>query len=446
MRNKILSDFELFERMYESVNNGSVPSNEADINEGIFSGILNFFSKVFGGRVDQIDAIIERYKKNEASYWKRWADANHEYNKAVAKRDKSEDAAERRKHLEMMERANKLITQTNKTRTEVNDALDRQAMMLVRNNVRLRKYFEMKKAKADEAVANKSYSTLKDKVDSDVVDQLYDRMIETEKLAKSKVKAMPKGSATIEFGQYEDASGKDKEVPFKNFGIHDVDDFIFSDDKLWNDRIELMPKGNLERLSSHIIRALRDIKETTSSQVDKLKKKLDDAEGAEKTKLDNDIKYAEKYFKEDERMLNSRLEQVTKMLKAEPKADKIEKEEEPAAKTDDKSDKKEDKKENKKEDKKDDIAAAKLDDMKAKVAKRTGATGGELDNLYADILAMYDKIPAQDRSGKEDIRIGQLVDFAKDVRKFREDKKVTGKLSGKDLADIYNEFKKEFPL
>lgn len=425
-KQKLLTSFDQFERIYESVETGTpISLNESEINEGIFSGIMNFFSKVFGGRITDIDKILRKYKDNETKYWGKWASANHEYNKAAAKREVTTDPIDKRKQLEMMERASALIKQTTKSRHEVNDALDRQAMIMIRGNSRLRAYWEMKKAKADEYVANKSYTTLKTEVDSDTVDELYDRVQETQEKAKKKISQMPKGTATIEFGDFKDASDEDKELPMSKFGIHDLDDFVYSTDDLWDARIKLMPKENLAILATQLRDTIERVNSETSDEVGKYKKKLDNATGDKRERIEKELKHIENYATEDVQRLEDRLTQVT----GANKTDETPVEEVPAveAKTG---------------------FALRIEEERAKVERKVGDVGDkEIGLVMDDMLALYNKMPAEDKdeTKEEDIRMVQLIDFSSDIYTFRQANKIIGATTGSALDNLYKDFKKEFP-
>ena len=52
----IIQNFGHFEKVYESHMTGGEP-----LDEGIFSGIKNFFSGLFGGKVSDLDSIITKY-------------------------------------------------------------------------------------------------------------------------------------------------------------------------------------------------------------------------------------------------------------------------------------------------------------------------------------------------------------------------------------------------
>lgn len=414
MNKKLLTSFDQFERIYESVETGTpIDLNEAEINEGIFAGIMNFFSKVFGGRITDIDKILRKYKDNEAKYWGKWANANHEYNKATANREASSDPVDKRKNLEMMERASALIKQTTKSRHELNDALNRQAVIIIRGNSRLRAYWDMKKAKADEYVANKNYTSLKTEVDSDTVDELYDRVKETQEKAKKKIAQMPKGGATIEFGDYRDASSEKNAVPMSKFGIHDLDDFVYSSDDLWDARIKLMPKENLVILADQLKDTIDKIKTETNDEVAKYKKKLDTVAGDKRIRIDKELKHIESYAEEDVQRLEDRLTQVAGVTKPE----------EPEV-------------------------ALRIEEAKDKIMKKVGDVGDkELGLVMDDMLALYDKLPNEDKdeNKEEDIRMVQLIDFSSDIYTFRQQNRIIGATAGLNLENMYKEFKKEFP-
>jgi hypothetical protein len=406
-----ITNFDDFERVYESVERGeSLP----ELNEGILTGIMNFFSKVFGGRVTELDRILDKYKRNEGSYWKKWSEANHEYNKANALRDSSEDNIERQKYMEKMERASKLIKQTTKTRDEINSALDRQAILIIRDNRRLRTYWEVKKAKAEEEVANKSYTSLKKEVDDDTIDLLYDNARKAQKRAQEKVKQMPKGTMTIDFGKYEDRSKEGKLVPMNKFGIHDVDDFLYASDEIWHERIKLMPDANKAELKRKLERAIESLKADAEREVDKYKKSMETASDDEKSRIKSDLQKVEEFAKKDEEILTSRMQQVESASDSSAVTDIG------------------------------DMIAAKAD----KISKKVGDVGTtELSNIMSDMESLYDLMPDEDRDEEKevDIRLTQLVDYSSDIYKFRQDNKASGKLSGAKLSDLYKQFKKEFP-
>lgn len=414
---KLIENFSEFEEVYGVLESGKMP-DDSMLNEGLISGVMNFFSRVFGGRINEIDRIIRKYEKNESSYWEKWANANHEYNKAAVLRDESGDKVERRKHLEMMERSRALVRQTTKTRDQVNDALERQAILLIRNNRRLRNYWEIQKAKVDEKVAQKSHSSLKKLVDEDTLEDLYDRVKETRNALKKKEESIPKGTMTVEFGKYPDLSSASEKVPMRKFGIYDNSDFVFSKDELWDERVSLMPKENLDELVDDVNRAISDVEETTAAEMQNYKQALDKADDEdEKKRIKADMERAKKYAEEDLNMLKSRLSElgVDATEEVEPS--------EP------------------------DDANGELNTIKSGVSTVIGDVGdSELNFVMSDLKFILDMMPDEDKAGKKmKIRLDQLTDFSSDVYDYRQKNGVRAESSKSQIEDMYKAFKKEFP-
>jgi hypothetical protein len=428
MTKKIIQDFSLFESAYVNFESGQQPA----LNEGVLSGVMNFFSKVFGGRVSELNNILNKYKKNEATYWDKWAQANHEYNKAVAKRTTAEDPIDKQKHVEMMERANKLITQVTKTRHDVNDALDRQATFIIKDNTRLRDYWVMKKAKTDEQVANTSYSSLKKKVDSDTVDELYARVKETQATAKKAMDKMPKGSMSIGFGgKYEDLSDTVAEVPFSKFDIHDTTDFIFATDELWNDRVALMPAKNKEKLVDHLTDALDKSVVELAKQEKVYKGKINGTKDeTEKKRLEKELKHTKEYADKDIATISNRITDLGGQIQKTAEVKPEEKLEEPEHKIDP------------------DNIDAQFAAASDKISKKlSDVDETEIDFIIDDIISVYKKLPAEskDSEKKKNVKILQLIDFAPDIYKLRQLHRTAKKSTGPDLDEIYKAFKIEFP-
>jgi regulator of protease activity HflC (stomatin/prohibitin superfamily) len=413
---RLIENFSEFEEVYGLFESGEMPDDSV-LNEGLLSGIMTFFSRVFGGRINEIDRIIRKYEKNESGYWEKWANANHEYNKAAVLRDESEDKVDRRKHIEMMERSRALARQTTKTRDQVNDALERQAVLLIRNNRRLRNYWEIQKAKVDEKVAQKSHTSLKKLVDEDTLEELYDRVKDTRNALKKKESQIPKGTMTVEFGKYPDLSDRSEKVPMRKFGIYDKSDFVFAKDELWNERVSLMPKENLEELVDDVNRAISDVEETTAAEMQNYKQALDKAEDEEERKrITADMERAKKYAEEDLDMLKGRLGELG--------AEAPETTETPEA-----------------------DPADEFGGLASSVSKTLGDIGdAELEFVLSDLRAILDMMPAEDKDGKKmKVRVDQLSDFATDVYEYRQKNGIRGESTKNQVEELYKAFKKEFP-
>lgn len=309
MNNNKLPNFDKFEQMIEAFGNDEY---EQDLNEGLFSGIANFFSRMFGGKVSDLDRIIGKYKQNESDYWDRWINANHQLNKAELMHGQTNDAVKKQEYVEMAERNEKLLVQIEKTRNEVNDALDRQADNIIGGNKRLFDYWDFKKAKADEEVARKKYEVLKGKADENTLNTLYAHVEKSVKKLKETTKDASAATKTIMPGDFANKSKEEKEVPFKDFGIFSMDDFLFAADELWDSRIKLMPKANLKLLAQEIDKTIKEIESRASKETSVYKKEIDgilDTDTAKKekiSKLERSIADVEKYSSADAKVLSDR--------------------------------------------------------------------------------------------------------------------------------------------
>lgn len=389
------------------------------LNEGLISGVFNFLSKLFGGRINDLDGIVKRYERNEVDYWTRWARANHDYNRASLLRDKSDDKTERKKQSEMIELSRALIRQVNRTRSQVNDALNRQAMLLVRNNRRLREYWETKLAQADERVANKSYEKLRKHVDEDTLSDLYDRLKDTQNKLKDREAGMKDYERTVQFGKFPDLSGEQKRVPFDRFGITNTSDFVLATDDLFDQRVQLMPDENKKALAGEIQKEIKSIDVETQKAVKKLNKDLDATKDEDtKIKIKTDIEKAKQYADEDTKMLQRRMSSLKGQM-SEPKNV----EEQPDTDTD--TD----------------------EQLGRRIAEEIGdASTQELSLVLQTADHILSSMPEKERTGKMlPIRMDQIADFAQDILKSVRDRSTKGALSKSELADQLSAFKKEFP-
>ena len=97
--------------------------------------------------------------------------------------------------------------------------------------------------------------------------------------------------------------------------------------------------------------------------------------------------------------------------------------------------------------KKEDISD-KIKNLGGKIKERTGDIGDkELGYLMSDMIGIYNLLPQEEKEGKrEEVRIGQLVDFAKEIFDFRREKNVKGKMNQEGQEKVYNQFKEEFQV
>lgn len=260
--------FNQFEKIKNAIDEGVdmaelTPLMESEnLSEGIFSSIMNYFSKLLGGKIDKLDKIISKYKSNEHDYWAKWADANFKFNEADTLMRQTSDPSEKEKYLEMKQRADKLLKVVDSSRDEVNDALSRQAQHIIKGNARLGDYYLMVKAKADEEVANESYKKLKKLSDKDTVDTLYKKVeVDTENARKKEEEFKKKygGQSTGSMSGFRGAG----ESTLSKLGVDDIDDMVYKElndvrDELDEIAADDKKKKNLEVYLASKIKRVKD--------------------------------------------------------------------------------------------------------------------------------------------------------------------------------------------
>lgn len=290
--------FNQFEKIKRAIDEGVEPAEltplmeNENLNEGILSSIMNYFSKILGGKVAKLDTIVGKYKDNEHDYWAKWADANFKFNEADSLIKQTSDPSEKEKYFEMKQRAEKLLKVVDTSRDEVNDALSRQAQQLIKGNARLGDYYLMIKAQADEEVANESYKKLKKLSDKDTVDTLYRKMEADTENARKKEEEFKKkygGQATGNMNVFRSAEGN----TLTKLGVDDPNDMIYKDlsdvkDELDEIAADEKKKKNLEMYLASKIKRTKDkladeskhnpsgsLDATAKHIVDTLEKKID---------------------------------------------------------------------------------------------------------------------------------------------------------------------------
>lgn len=185
----IINNFKLFENLsIGAIERGEHFQLNESMNEGIWTSIANFFSKMVGGSVSKLDKILRRYEDAELDYWNDWADARSKSAEAeVLSNQTKSDPVQVAKYKEQKERIQKLLTQVDKKHDDVKDALTRQANSIIKDSERLKDYWEMKKAKIDEDAAKAAYDEIKKSTDDDTIHDLFDNEIQrASKIAKKK--------------------------------------------------------------------------------------------------------------------------------------------------------------------------------------------------------------------------------------------------------------------
>jgi ElaB/YqjD/DUF883 family membrane-anchored ribosome-binding protein len=159
-------------------------------------------------------------------------------------------------------------------------------------------------------------------------------------------------------------------------------------------------------------RAIESLRSDAESQIEKYKESLKSASEEEQSRIKSEMKKVQEFTQADEETLLSRSQEVVP---------------DGGARSD---------------------VGALIATKSDKVSKKVGDVGAtELKNIMQDMESLYNMMPDEDRDEEKevDIRITQLVDYSKDIYDFRQENKISGKASGKNLTDLYKQFKKEFP-
>ena len=165
----LITKFSIFE--------GAMSGNDAHLDEGILDNVRNFLSKAFGGKIAKLDGLINKFEQNESDYWVKWADATVAKNKAETERYEGGYDTSRQQYDDLIERSEKLLREIEDEKTAINDSLTRQANLIIKENARLRAYFDMKKAKSDERVAHSNYQQMKKEADAKSIEEMYKQYV-----------------------------------------------------------------------------------------------------------------------------------------------------------------------------------------------------------------------------------------------------------------------------
>lgn len=149
--------------------------------------ILNWFSGTFGGKVEKINKLIEKYKDLEFSFVDEWEDIKIEEDELKLKRSQiKHDPAELKKIDRMIIRNNDLLDALKKSHSKKTEEIFFDIKKIIEDNKRLKDYWENSKVKADVEVAEEMYKKAKKLTDRSEADTLYSRYRQAVILSKQK--------------------------------------------------------------------------------------------------------------------------------------------------------------------------------------------------------------------------------------------------------------------
>lgn len=274
----MIRSFKLFESlsigMIERGEYLTVLTESERVDEGIFSDIKNYFSKMLGGSVDKLDKLLRKHKENELEYWTEWADARGRYNKADALYKESKDPVDKMKYEEQRERVKRLISQVESKRRDVSDSIMKQAQNVIKDSQRLKDYFDAKKSKVDEEVARESYNMVRKTTDDDTIHDLFDnnitKAVETARQKNAKFKE--KYGDSFASAPEPSESG---ELTVAGVKIADILDKSLSQ---IHDKLKEMPADSLQDVSKFLDKEIKRRKDKYDALIKRIKATVPDKE------------------------------------------------------------------------------------------------------------------------------------------------------------------------
>jgi hypothetical protein len=268
-------------KTFESLSIGAIERGEhlemlkESLDEGVLSGITNFFSKMLGGGVSKLDKVLSKYKDNELDYWTDWADARSRMNKAEALSRESKDPVDKQKYEEQKERIKKLISQVESKRKDIADSIVKQANHIIKDSTRLRDYYEMKKTKIDEDVARESFDIVKKSTDDETIYDLFDNHINTAvKAAREKAGIFQRKYGNVDDKNspfYKNTSDEESdELKVEGIKISDLMTKPLSD---LQDRLKVMRADSLEDVLKFLEKESKKAKDRRDDEIKRIKNK-----------------------------------------------------------------------------------------------------------------------------------------------------------------------------
>jgi hypothetical protein len=260
----------------------------------VFKDIKMWFSKNFGGKIEDLDTLASKYKRSEMEFFKEWSEIQEEVDSLKIREDQTkEDPAELASIKRMIERQQDLLNNSLEYKKRRSENILRQAEKIYRGSSDLEEYWESEKSKIDVAVSKEMYEFSKQLTASDYEDSLYkkyrsalDKSIEKE----DKFREDYKGRA-ISYSKRGDGEFKKSGTSFSSSDLADMNLSDFSE------KIKRVSKD----LAQKIQKELTDLRNSLYVEMDvenaKLQKKIDattdpkEILGYEKNIKDNKKKY-----------------------------------------------------------------------------------------------------------------------------------------------------------
>jgi len=147
-----------------------------NLNESDSDSIVNALSRMFGGRVSKIDAILSDIKKAHSEYADEWEDVITDIDALdVEKTQAKSDPAEVKKIDRMVARKKQLLEALNIKKAKDIKNLEEKAQKIYKGNARLKAYWESESSKLSAELAEEMYKRAKELSDDSVSNELYSK-------------------------------------------------------------------------------------------------------------------------------------------------------------------------------------------------------------------------------------------------------------------------------
>ena len=306
----IINNFKLFEKLsIGSIERGEYKELLVDgVNEGILNSIVNFFSKALGGSIDKLDKLIRKYKDNEIEYWEEWADARGKFNKADAlSKEAKTDPVEKAKYEEQKERLKKLQSQIEIKRKDVLDSLNRQVSHIIKDSTRLKDYYDLKKAKADEEVARDSFDAIKDSSKDEALKALFDKNIQSAvATARKRNEEFKSKYGDIAGGKFFDVDDDNGDLSVSGIKIKDLLTKPLSE---LQDKFRAMNPNRLDDINKFLEKELKKTKDKRDDDIKNVKNRISDKES-----LNKEIDDISKKVKSNLENLQDKIDYIDKLM------------------------------------------------------------------------------------------------------------------------------------
>ena len=146
--------------------------NEANI----LDKIKNWLSGTFGGSVESLDKLANEYRSAELEYVEKWEDINVELDKLDLERSQTKsDPAEMKRIDRLIQRNNNLMDAQSRSHEKKTENIFAKVKDVIKENERIRIYWEKLKTKIDANVSEEMYKKAKNLANSSLSTSLYSK-------------------------------------------------------------------------------------------------------------------------------------------------------------------------------------------------------------------------------------------------------------------------------